>query len=177
MGRKNSGTSTAPILSGSGCALRGWAERPSTQARRFGEPQKLSSFILGALFVLSLSPPRGVAANCAAQRVARARQRFSPNHDQRFSPILSVSGCALRGWAERPSAQARRFYEPQKHGQQLGPARRENRSRFSRLKNKHSPKHSPVLRPVSASLRLRYRSAAFSRACAIHSISAVNRNS
>ncbi len=42
----------------------------------------------------------------------------------------------------------------------LGPARRENRSRFSRLKNSRSPKQSPILRPVSASLRLRFRSAA-----------------
>ena len=43
----------------------------------------------------------------------------------------------------------------------LGPARHENRLRFSRPKNSRSPKHSPVLRPVSASLRLRCRSAAF----------------
>ncbi|WP_300853272.1 hypothetical protein, partial [uncultured Rikenella sp.] len=52
------------------------------------------------------------------------------------------------GVGQRPSAQARRFYEPQRHDQQLGPARR-------------GPKNSPVLRTVSASLRLRYRSAAF----------------
>ena len=64
----------------------------------------------------------------------------------------------------RPSAQARRFYEPQKHDQQLGPTQHENRLRFSCPKNSHSPKPSPVLRPVSASLRLRFRSAAFSRA-------------
>ena len=43
----------------------------------------------------------------------------------------------------------------------LGLARRENRIRFSRPKNKHSPKLAPVLCPVSASLRLRLRSAAF----------------
>ncbi|WP_300601654.1 hypothetical protein, partial [uncultured Rikenella sp.] len=55
----------------------------------------------------------------------------------------------------------RRLCEPQKLSQQLGPARRENRNRFSRLKNRHSPKLDPVLRPVSASLRLRLRSAAF----------------
>ena len=46
----------------------------------------------------------------------------------------------------------------------LGPARRENRKRFSRPKNSRGPKHSPILRPVSASLRLRFRSAVFSRA-------------
>ena len=39
------------------------------------------------------------------------------------------------------------------------------------------PKLAPFLRPVCASLRLRCRSAAFSRACAVHSISAVSRNS
>ncbi len=43
----------------------------------------------------------------------------------------------------------------------LGPARRENRFRFSRPKNSRSPKLAPVLRPVSASLRLRCRFAAF----------------
>ena len=38
--------------------------RPSAQAQRFYEPQKLSSFILGALFVLSLSsPPAGSATS------------------------------------------------------------------------------------------------------------------
>ncbi|WP_300601360.1 hypothetical protein, partial [uncultured Rikenella sp.] len=51
-----------------------------------------------------------------------------------------------------------RLKEPQMLGQMLGPARRENRNRFSRPKNKYSP----VFRPVSASLRLRLRSAAFS---------------
>ncbi len=56
-----------------------------------------------------------------------------------------------------------RLKEPLKHGQQLGPARRENRNRFSRPKNKQSPKHSPVLRLVSAPLRLRCRSAGAAR--------------
>jgi len=40
----------------------GVGQRPSAQARRFYEPQKLSSFILGALFVLSLSSPPAVNA-------------------------------------------------------------------------------------------------------------------
>ncbi len=30
-----------------------------------------------------------------------------------FSPFLSISGCALRGWAERPNAQARRPFGSQ----------------------------------------------------------------
>ncbi|WP_304471414.1 hypothetical protein, partial [uncultured Rikenella sp.] len=59
--------------------------------------------------------------------------------------------------------------------------RRENRNRFSRPKNRHSPKHdpklAPVLYPVCASLRLRYRSAAFSRALRDSSIFGYRRNS
>ena len=46
----------------------------------------------------------------------------------------------------------------------LGPAQSENHNRFSLPKNRQNPTHSPVLRPVCASLRLRFRSAAFSRA-------------
>ena len=91
---------------------------------------------------------------------AHFRARQHPIHRPRFARF----GLRAPRVGQRPSAHARRFEEPQKHVQQLGPTRRENRSRFSRLKNKHSPKHSPVLRPVSASLRLRFRSAAFSRA-------------
>ena len=53
----------------------------------------------------------------------------------------------------------------------LGPARRKNRSRVSRLKNNRSPKLAPVLRLVSASLRLRCRSATFSSPAAILGIS------
>ncbi len=64
--------------------------------------------------------------------------------------------CAsLRGGRLRPA----RLCESQK----LDPARRENWLRFSRLKNRHSPKHCPV----SASLRLRYRSATFPSPAAI----------
>ena len=59
----------------------------------------------------------------------------------------------------------------------LGPARCENRSRFSRPKNSRSPKLAPILRPVSASLRLRCRSAAFSRALRDSSIFGYRRNS
>ena len=44
-------------------------------------------------------------------------------------------------------------------------------------KEQHSPKQNPVLRPVSASLRLRYRSAAFSRALRDSSIFGYRRNS
>ncbi len=90
-----------------------------------------------------------------------------PKGSQKLGPVLRPNsvGFGLRAprVGRRPSAQARRFYEPQKHDQQLSPTRRENRSRFSRPKNSRSPKHSPVLRPVSASLRLRFRSAGAAR--------------
>ena len=81
------------------------------------------------------SKRRYASLRCGRLRPAR------PFGSQEHSMFLSGSGCALRGWAE-------------------GPARRENRNRFSRPKNEHAP----GLRPVSASLRLRCRSAAFSRA-------------
>ncbi len=82
-----------------------------------------------------------------------------------------------------------RLYEPQKLSQQFNPkqspphspmlglARRENRNRFSRPKNSHSPKHSPILRPVCASLRLRFRSAAFFARLRDSSIFGSHRNS
>ena len=84
----------------------------------------------------SCSPPRGVAANCAAQRAAKARTNARPpaqlNSPPKFQPKA------------RPDA-----------------ARLENRSRFSSPKNRHVPKLAPTLGPVSASLRLRLRSATF----------------
>ncbi len=98
-----------------------------------------------------------MAANCAAQRAAEAR----PIWFRTFVQFCRVRAAASGPGIEDAPPQARRLCEPQKLSQQLGPARRENRLRFSRLKNRHSPKHSPVLCPVSASLRLRFRSAAF----------------
>ena len=122
-------------------------------------------FLLESRYSLSAYSSSPLAANCATQRVA---QELSLTH----RPNSVGFGLRALGVGQRPSAQARRLCEPQKHDQQLspthspllGPARRENRIRFSRLKNKHSPKLAPVLRPVSASLRLRFRSATFSRA-------------
>ncbi len=117
----------------------------------------------------SCSTPRGVAANCATLRVAKARpilwarQQFAASED-----ATELARVAVRRVGWRRTA---RLYEPQKLSQQFNPkqspphspmlglARRENRIRFSRPKNKHSPKLVPVLRPVSASLRLRCRSA------------------
>ncbi len=96
--------------------------------------------------------PRRASPAPLMRRYARGR-RFLWNRAIRSRPI------AVHRW--RRTA---RLCEPQKLGQRRGPAQRENRSRFSRPKNKQSPKPSPVLRPVSASLRLRFRSAAFPRA-------------
>ena len=128
------------------------------------EPQGFNSIYLLPV-VFGLSPIRfsfrrvgalaatGPATRWIAKAMPKARPKVQSN---------SVGfGLRAPGVGRRPSAQARRFYEPQKHSQQLGLARRENRFRFSRPKNSRSPKHSPVLRPVSASLRLRCRSAAF----------------
>ena len=115
-----------------------------------------------AIRSLNCSPPAGnatssVELHSAAWSGGELRDSESRKSNNPFTPQF----CRVRAAASGPGIedappQARRFYEPQKHAQQLGPARRENRLRFSRLKNKHSPKH----RLVSASLRLRCRSAA-----------------
>ncbi len=121
----------------------------------------------------SCSPPRGVAANCAALRAAKARP-FSVE----FS-LIARSGRSLRGPQQRQlRASATGGFGPRDpkgsqehspkfdpilrptHSPTLSPARRENRIQFSRPKNEHAPKLAPILRPVSASLRLRFRSAA-----------------
>ncbi len=94
-----------------------------------------------------------------------------PKHSQQINPkpvpilslysvkfVLGAGGGAASGECNElqrvaalplPGRRTARPKGSQKHGQQL------------------SPTHSPVLRPVSASLRLRCRSAAFSRVCAI----------
>ncbi len=105
------------------------------------------------------SPPRRVAADCAALRAAEAR----PIWFRTFVQFCRVRAAASGPGIEDAPPQARRLCEPQKLSQQLGPVRRENRNRFSRLKNRYSPKLDPVLRPVSVSLRFRYRSATFCR--------------
>ena len=59
--------------------------------------------------------------------------------------------------------------------QKLGPMRWENRIRFSHPKNKHGPKLAPILRPVSASLRLRWRRSALeSWACLLLNVARGN---
>ena len=126
----------------------------------------------------SCSPPPAGAADCATQRVAGA-QHGSAQSTTLISCIRPVAHPPERQsrWATRPAVRRTALLalgpKPVKRfspihrlnpNPMLGPARRENRLRFSRPKNRHNPKHSPVLRPVPASLRLRFRSAAFSPA-------------
>ncbi len=148
------------------------------------EPQGFNSIYLLPV-VFGLSPIRfsfrrvgalaatGPATRWIAKAMPKARPKVQSN---------SVGfGLRAPGVGRRPSAQARRFYEPQKHGPfVLGapPPRRCLRALRSgslypnkrpaiplgialfALSLKLAPKHCPV----SASLRLRCRSAAFSRA-------------
>ena len=146
-----------------------------------GKGLELPSFLeraeaCGAYSNVSCGPPRSEASARATQRVARTPP-----------PAPPYFGFGLRapGVGRRPSAQARRFYEPQKqhflyYPNPLGsssarPPRAAKASPSPRtaipqgiallaLSLKRGKKHSPTLRPVSASLRLRCRSAAFSRA-------------
>ncbi len=75
-------------------------------------------------------------------------QQFSPNHDQRFSPILSGSGCALPGWAEGP---ARRPGDP-KGSQQFHPPHRPFITTFCHVRLvAHSPEAQPTDQPNARS--------------------------
>ncbi len=111
-------------------------------------------------FGLSPIPPkplRGLGDEAGGSPNRRPRSQFKRSKPAGFGVEAdSKRRCAsLRGGRLRPA----RLCESQK----LDPARRENWLRFSRLKNRHSPKHCPV----SASLRLRYRSATFPSPAAI----------
>ena len=122
-----------------------------------------------SLLAYSNSPPAGSATSPdelqpSACRGGGLRGSKSRNCTDSFTAQV----CRIRAAASGPGIedappQARRFYEPQKHNQKPGPARQENRLRFSRPKNEHGPKLVPVLRLVCASLRLRFRSAAAAR--------------
>ena len=124
-----------------------------------------------------LRNPKGRRSSAQLSKIRLGTQSFHRSNSVRFvlggPPRTKVfpnpsQFCPVRAAASGPGIkdappQARRFYEPQKHGQQLSPTRRENRNRFSRLKNRRSPKFAPVLGPVSAPLRLRCRSAGAAR--------------
>ncbi len=114
--------------------LRGRRLRPA----RLCEPQEHSPFILGhSLRSISALRIRGLRADrCHGELAIRSRPKIKPKAQLIVQPN-----------------------PPPQPSPMLGLARRENRIRFSRPKNKHSPKLVPVLRPVSASLRLRCRSA------------------
>ncbi len=111
------------------------AQRASPAALRAAEAQHFSvGFVLGA------RPPRAAKA--------------SP------SPRPAILRIALLALGPKTGQQFSLTHRP-KPSPMLGPARRENRNRFSRPKNEHAPKLALVLRPMSASLRLRCRSATF----------------
>ena len=131
----------------------------------------------------SCSPPQGVAANCAAQRAARARPTIQPDSQFKTRPQF----CRGRPVAHPPSGfaagrQGRRFGEPRyslsvQAGRSLRGLKRALRVaglpwggvRPARLceSQEHSPKLAPVPCPVSASLRLRCRSATLPSPAAI----------
>ena len=121
------------------CASRPWA---GVRPARLCEPQEHSPFILGhSLRSISALRIRGLRADrCHGELAIRSRPKIKPKAWQKHSPT------------HRPQSKP--------HAR---PARLENRNRFSSLKNNRSPKLAPVLRPVSASLRLRCRSAGAAR--------------
>ena len=110
---------------------------------------------------MSCSPPRGMVANYVVQRAAKATTHSPPNSVGFGLRAPGVGEGPARKSSDPKGSQMFSLQSSPKLAPMLGPARRENRNRLSRLKNKHSPTQSPVLCPVSASLRLRCRSAAF----------------
>ena len=85
----------------------------------------------------SCSPPLGVAANCATRKGRRSSVQSTAKSIAQLTAQIQARCSAQRG--------AKTDYG-------------------FRAPNRHSPRLASVLRPVSASLRLRLRSAAFSRA-------------
>ena len=171
------------------------AFRPGVQPAPKNKPI-LYPFLLNSSSAYN-SPPRGVAANCAAQRAAEAQLIHRPN-SVGFGPRATIyhhlpsgSACrpsprgaprlgdkagdsANRATRSRPKARQKALPKSKPHARR-GTARKP--ITVFEPKEQHSPKQNPVLRLVSASLRLRFRSAAFSRAWAIHSLSACRRKS
>ena len=143
--RKSSAQFAAPILSGSGCGVR-----PGHQRCPAASPATLRVARARPLPLRYEVRPR-CAPLAPLKRRPRRGRRFSESRyslSAYSSSPPAVSSNELRRVAVRRARWRRtaRFKEPQELGQQRG------------------PKHSPILRPVSASLRLRCRSAAFSRA-------------
>ena len=118
----------------------GVGRRPSAQARRPLRSQEHSPFTV-LRNSSSARPPRAAKASPSPRTAI----------PQGIALLaLSSSGRSLRGPQQRQlRASAAGGFGPRdpKGSQKLGPI--------------HRPKFAPVLRPVSASLRLRYRSAAF----------------
>ncbi len=61
------------------------------------------------------SPPRGVAADCATLKGRKSTTNGSAQSQANSSPHSVGFGLRAPRVGRRPSAQARRFYEPQKH--------------------------------------------------------------
>ena len=167
-----SGSSSARLPRAGAFGHSDWAASTPIRERRFLSESHYSLFFKQFVANGECNEPRRVAVRRVGwRRTARLKE---PQEQQPIHLPNSV-GFGLRApqVGQRPSAQARRLVEPQRYDQKqspkhrpnpspmLGPARRENRLRFSRLKNRHSPTHGPKQCPVSASLRLRFRSAAF----------------
>ena len=139
---------------------------------RNGNSRRVSGVLRAARW--EASGPRDQKVAKVAEFIFGRSQRRTKTERQRSISALRIRGLrADRCHGElaiRSQPEFGQRFNPSHHTKpspMLGPARRENRFRFSRPKNRHSPKLAPVLRPVSASLRLRLRSAAFSRACTI----------
>ncbi len=154
LGRKNSATSTAQI----------------DQVRPVAHPPKPHSGLgdkVGDLWVAKAthhSPPH--SWKC----VLNQQQQFAASGEcnelrrvaaRRVGWQRTARLCESQKLGQMPGHQHSSTHHPNS-SPKLGPARLENRSRFSSPKNRHVPKLAPTLRPVSASLRLRCRSAAFS---------------
>ncbi len=146
-----------------------------------------------SLLAYSNSPPAGSATSLDELQSAAwgggelrgsKSRKSSANNSARFAvqnspPILSGSTCRpspperQSRWATGPTVRRTALLALSSSGRSLrGPKRawrvaglRGRRLRPARLceSQEHSPKLPPVLRPVSASLRLRWRSAAFCR--------------
>ncbi len=153
--RRSSGNNS-PYSLPPDCHVRPVAHPPSgfaagRQGRRFDEPQKHSQFVFGR------SQRR---TNIKAEAASKRRCASPPHPGAAGRPLT-------RGLSYSLSAQSMTNKFSPTHRPQskphARPARLENRNRFSSLKNNRSPKLAPVLRPVSASLRLRCRSAGAAR--------------
>ena len=170
-------------------AERHVAGLPSVRPARFFEPQEAAQNANLEVVPVGcgnrggrlLRVETGNKRRCASLRGERLRPA-RPFGSQEHSMFLSGSGCALRGWAEGPARRPggstnRKSTAHSSSARPLAPLmRRSRRGRRFLSESRYSlstPKHCPVL----TSLRLRCRSAAFSRALRDSSIFGYRRKS